>query len=397
MVRGGWYGREGQRRQRWWCHPKTGEPHRFTETLPRIVAATGDRHACPECSTTLEPWEGQPAPRLYGFTAKDIAWALTQVAEGATYRATAAAVRERAGRPLDARPGKSASGRALPPATQHGQLVSDWVEVYAPVIWSHYAPKTWPSEVLLDEDTVKFTRPGSPAGILAFYVVAAMGYQDNGRPYVAAVEAIPQLRQAAWTRFLRTLDGQPQWVVTDGGGPVLGGARRAWPDAELWRCEWHLARNLHSTLPERVRTDPEHPLRPLLTACQTSSQAWETYLQALRAHAGEAGFAGAIKSATRLDPLIRFQAGSRPDDLPLSTGPLEQFFNTSGQVIGKRASTMTNKARADALLKLIAARRNGWVNTEKWARILRDHLTDRRGRASLQRRRTDVRSSPSLR
>ncbi|WP_026163805.1 hypothetical protein, partial [Kribbella catacumbae] len=90
VVRAGWYGRAGQRRQRWLCRPDEGEPHRFAEVLPRIVASAAE-HVCADCATQLEPWEGQPAPRLYGFAARDVAHALALVAGGATYRATAAA------------------------------------------------------------------------------------------------------------------------------------------------------------------------------------------------------------------------------------------------------------------------------------------------------------------
>lgn len=348
VVRAGWYGREGQRRQRWWCHPKTGEPHRFTEMLPRIVAPSSDGHACPECQTQLAPWEGQPAPRLYGFTAKDVAWALSQVAGGAAYRSTAAAVRERAGRELETRPGKSGSGKKLPPATQHGQLVSDWVEVFAPVIWSHYAPREWPREVLLDEDPVKFSRPGVPGGVLAFYTLAAVAYTGHGRPFVAAVEAVPRVNIGAWDRFLRTLPGQPDWVVTDGGGPVGGGARKTWPDAEMWRCEWHLRKNLTDALPRHVQTNPGDPLHRLLNRAQFSVEDWEAYRTAvLRRSRRETGFIGALTTTSNLHKLIGAQAGNRPDDLPVSTGPLEQFFTTAGRAIGDRAANMTNKRRAE--------------------------------------------------
>lgn len=277
VVRAGWYGREGQRRQRWWCQPKTGERHRFTETLPRITAGLGDAHSCVECQTTLQPWEGQPAPRLYGFSARDVAWALTQVAGGASYRGTAAAVRDRAGRPLEKRPGTASNGKTkLPPATQHGQLVSDWVDVFAPVIWSAYAPTTWPDAVLLDEDTFKH-RVGDGSSAVAFYVLGAMARDDRGRSIVAAVEAVPKLSIAAWDRFLRSLDGQPSWVVTDGGGPVLKGASKAWPDARKWRCEWHLKRNLTDSLPSTVQRELTDPLHGKLAYAQLSEENWDAY------------------------------------------------------------------------------------------------------------------------
>jgi len=37
------------------------------------VDVTAGERVCEECTTRLEPWEGRPAPRLYGFTAKQVA------------------------------------------------------------------------------------------------------------------------------------------------------------------------------------------------------------------------------------------------------------------------------------------------------------------------------------
>ena len=81
VVRAGWYGGGAGRkvrRQRWKCTPKKGAPHRFAETLPRLVEVA-HRRVCDQCATTLEPWEGQPAPRLYEFTARQVAHALALV------------------------------------------------------------------------------------------------------------------------------------------------------------------------------------------------------------------------------------------------------------------------------------------------------------------------------
>lgn len=58
---------------------------------------------------------------------------------------------------------------------------------------------------------------------------------------------------------------------------------------------------------------------------------------------------------------------------------------------------MTNKRRTEALPKLLALRRTGWADELRWAEIIRNYLTDRRGAAPLQRRHTDSRLSPSLR
>lgn len=172
---------------------------------------------------------------------------------------------------------------------------------------------------------------------------------------------------AAWVRLLRTLDGQPPWVVTDGGVGVLNGVRKAWPDAERWRCEWHLQRNLADKFPSVVQQDLTDPLHGKLKYAQLSEENWDAYRKLLRMRAAaEVGYAAAENAAVKLDGLIRTQAFARPDPsdgYPVSTGSLEQFFRTLELSLGDRAARLTNKRRADALLKLLAANRNGWVAT----------------------------------
>src|SRR6266545_805 len=197
VVRAGWYGRAGQRRQRWLCRPVEGEPHRFAEVLPRIVASAAE-HVCADCATQLEPWEGQPAPRLYGFAARDIAHALALVAGGATYRATAAAVRTAAGRELDTVPRRNAKGRRQPQANAHGGLVSDWVEVCAPLIWAAYAPAEWPRRLVLDSAEFRHGSPGKARGEAAFSALAAMGYDPSGRSFVAAPAGSSSTAAPSW-------------------------------------------------------------------------------------------------------------------------------------------------------------------------------------------------------
>lgn len=398
VVRAGWYGREGQRRQRWWCTPKSGVRHRFTETLPRIVTAVADQHACAHCATKLEPWEGQPAPRLYGFTARHVAKALVHVAGGSSYRSTADHIRTLAGRELSRLPSVNANGDHLPPPNQHGQLVSDWVQVFAPVIWAAYAPTTWPERVILDEDQFRFSKFGTPRGQNAFYVLASYGYQGHGRPLVTSVEAVPRLSAAAWARHLTRLDGTPVRVLTDGGRPVMGGAAKAWPGVEMRRCEYHLGRNLMDVMPERVRENQADELRQATLRAQHSVANWGAYLALLHARADvEPGFVGAVHRSTLLDSVIRNQAATRSPVGPHSTGPLETFFRSIELSIGDRAAKMTNKPRADALLQLLTARHNGWVDEDAWMQLIRDHLAARKGHATHQRLRTDPISSPSLR
>ena len=93
--------------------------------------------------------------------------------------------------------------------------------------------------------------------------------------------------------------------------------------------------------------------------------------------------------------IVLAQDGIEPHS-PRSTGALEEFFRQLENTIAGRASRMTNKNRTDALLRLIAARRNRWLNETAWAELIRDHLARSHGRAPDQRRHVDSRSAPSL-
>src|SRR5947209_7104574 len=122
VVRGGWYGKAPHRRQRWWCVPANGDrKHRFTPVLTR----QGSPHPyCVECSTGLEPWEGQAGAREYRFAAREVGEALVSIAKGTSYRVAAEVARAKAGRKLP----PVGEGARRSPANE-GQLVANWVDV----------------------------------------------------------------------------------------------------------------------------------------------------------------------------------------------------------------------------------------------------------------------------
>lgn len=381
--------------------PAGGGRHRFTEVLPRL--AGGGAGTCLECATELEPWEGQPAPRLYGFSVRAVAGALARVAAGASYRSAAAAVRAEAGRarPVPARQ----RGKKVYDPNRHGQLIADWVEVFAPVIWDACAARalaSWPARLVLDDRG--FRGPGTTAnrrGGQLFSVLGAVGYPRAGaRPLIWRLEAVPEASAVAWRKFLAAVPGRPELLVTDGGPAVTGAIAAAWPGEPapvLRRCEWHLLRALTQTLPEHVRNDPAHPLTNALPACLASAANWAAFERTLGRRARTGGLQATWAWAHRHRDLILAQAASQDRSGPHSTGPLEDLFRHLDNILGYRAFTMTSKTRTDRLLMLIAADRNGWASERDWAGIIRRHLHDRGGLATHQRQVTDPATSPSLR
>lgn len=72
-----------------------GEPHVFTELLPREESWHG---ACDYCERQVERREGPKAPRRYQFVARGIAEALAVVGAGGTYMQASRVARDRARR-----------------------------------------------------------------------------------------------------------------------------------------------------------------------------------------------------------------------------------------------------------------------------------------------------------
>jgi hypothetical protein len=150
----------------------------------------------------------------------------------------AARARQRAGRfPAD--------GDGVVRYSRHGQLVADWVEVFAPVVFEPHRRWTWPTEgsVLLDcvGFRAKATRAdGRPVtGPVSFNVLAAAGY-ENGVLRLWRLQSAPNVLTPDWAAFLSQLDGTPPRMVTDGHSGTINAVNALWPDADDWRSEWHL-------------------------------------------------------------------------------------------------------------------------------------------------------------
>ena len=128
----GTYGKPGHRRQRYRCVPLNGDAaHRFTEELPREESWTGD---CDVCERPVKLRDGPQAARGYQFVARGIAGALKSVGAGSSYMQASRIARERANRM------QTDPATGVPRLSNHGQLVGDWVEVFAPVVFEPHRP-----------------------------------------------------------------------------------------------------------------------------------------------------------------------------------------------------------------------------------------------------------------
>jgi hypothetical protein len=286
------------------CRPARGEPHRFTELLPRRET---DRSVCRSCFTQLEPWEGQPGPRTYSFNAREIAQLLVKLAEGSTYRSAAQAVRRLAGRPE--------AGQRPTPAGRwplsEGQLAANWVDCFADVVTAEDRPGAWPPIVVLDAMAFQITS-GPNAG-RRFHVLGAVGHAARGRPQrVLLFEPAPQKSLADWKAFLELMPGQPEIVVSDMDPAIARAVAELFPEAEHRWSEFHLKRSIENALPDRILSDGDHPVTKAFEFAFTAPNNCAALEVAIRdAAASGPRFKGALKWLDRHGPRVLAQARTR--------------------------------------------------------------------------------------
>jgi hypothetical protein len=394
----GQYGKPGHRRQLYRCVPSNGDrAHRFTEVLPREEAW---RDSCEVCERPVGVHEGPHAARHYQFVARGIAGALAAAGAGATYRHAALVARERARR-LRADPD---TGELR--FTRHGQLVMDWVEVFAPVVFEPYRPAAWPAagSLLLDDLPFSVRDPASGRFRIAFKVFCAVGFEHN-RPKLWRVQAFPEATQVNWEMFLRGLEGAPSRVVCDNHSGLNAAVRAAFPQAELYLCEWHLRHALERLMARIHTSEPQHrdaidALLPRVEAAFTGPAFWTPFVR--DAHAAEiARVSDWLKGTGRIveDQFRRRGLRSlRPADMPLSTSPMDGLIHPIRDALHPRRYGLKNQERTNRLLLLMQLHANRQDDQPTYTRHVRAWLKANGGRPRVNRRAVaDRRDQPSLR
>jgi len=395
VVRGGWYGRSPHRRQRWWCRPANGDSkHRFTPVLTR----QGDPHAyCVECSTALEPWEGQAGAREYRFAAREVGEALVLVAKGTSYRVAAELARQKAGRvPAGARSRRSPGNE--------GQLVANWVDVCSEFICPGQLPDRWPHTIAVDSQNFRvISGPNAGRG---FHVLAAVGRDraESGQwapvPRVWRLEPSARKDVAAWAAFFGALEGAPKVIVSDADNALALTIRNLFGDeVEHRQCEWHLGRKLRQHLPEEILSDRSHPISIALLDAFHHQQAWDKLEHAIRTEHTEGAHRPlglAVKWLDTYGQLARGQIPTREPNGLNSTGPAEQVLREIDRRIGDRVGSFTNRARLAKLLNLMTLDLLGKADGRHWADRLREQLYLAGGRPENQRPHDDPKGVHSL-
>jgi hypothetical protein len=396
----GTYGRPGHRRQRYRCTPRRGKPRVFTELLPREESW---HDSCEHCERRVERREGPKAPRHYQFVARGIAEAVHAVGAAATYRRASWVARDRAHRfRFDRETGELRE-------SDHGQLVADWVELFAPVVFEPHRPSAWPTEgsLLLDHLPFRVRALDAagrriPAGRVAFDVFCAVGYVA-GRPRLWRAEAFPTAHPANWRAFLSSLPGKPKRVVCDAHVGMLQAISERWPETELHQCEWHLQHALERLLAKEARGDAGEGLAELRARAEgalTGPSFWRAFVRAAKAVSNESLDRWIAVNGPTIEAQFarRPPPSRRPADMPLTTSALEQITRPMVTALYPRRYGLKNRKRLNRLPMLLQLHVNGDDDVQRYATTIRRWLEASGGRPTARRRAVaDPLGSPSLR
>lgn len=397
----GTYGKPGHRRQRYTCLPGGGgKPHVFTELLPREESW---HSSCEHCERQLERREGPKAPRHYQFVARGIAEALQAVGTGSTYMRASRVTRDRARRfRCDTETGELRE-------SSHGQLLADWVEVFAPVVFQPFRPTAWPTQgsLLLDHlpFRVRALDPSGrriPAGKVAFDVFCGVGFVA-GKPKLWLTEAFTSANPANWSAFLGSLPGYPERIVCDGHGGMLAAIEARWPKAELHQCEWHLQHALDRLLAKEARSNSDgdlHEVREYAESALVGPSSWHRFVRAAKAAENESldRWIAVNQGTIETQFARRALTPHRALDMPLTTAALDQITRPISAALYPRRYALKNRERLNRLLMLLQLHINGDDDVQAYARAIRLHLEANGGRPLAHRRAlTDPLNSPSLR
>jgi hypothetical protein len=372
----------------------------FTELLPREESWNG---ACDHCERQVERREGPKAPRHYQFVARGIAEALAAVGAGDTYMQASRVARDRARRfRFDPETGEVRE-------SAHGQLVADWVELFAPVVFETHRARAWPAEGSLLLDHLPFriraedsNGRGIPGGTVAFDVFCAVGYRA-GKPRLWHAEAFSTAHPANWSAFLGSLEGAPKRVVCDAHGGMLQAIGERWPMTELHQCEWHLQHALKRLLTKELRKAASEDLGELRERAEgalAGPSFWLPFVGAARAIENESLERWiAVNGPTIETQFARRPAPSRrPADMPLTTAAVEQLTRPISAALYPRRYALKNRERLNRLLLLMLLHINGDDDVQAYSKAIREWLEANGGRPAGRRRSVaDPAGSPSLR
>lgn len=374
-------GRSTRIRQRYHCLPLrgTGDPHTFTEPLPRLLPVPSQPRTCARCHQTIDPTAAPAAPRKHSYTLAEMARALFLCGSGWSYRSASQRMRR------DSHVHRAGSGDE-----REFGLAADWIELFAPMLGQHLLADRWPADaVVLDSVPMALAGPLNPQGFprrggtAAWTVMVAGGY--SARTFkIARLHAVPGSPDAQeWAELLLRVPGQPGRVISDIDKAIEGGVRLAWPGVEHVRAFDKLQRRLRDADDSAIKLDHRH---------SRTDPIWIAAGDALKDLAGWRKFVRLVRrlksSRPRPQETLAWIARHQrlvhdqlqlPMRFPSDTGPLEQKAAELRGWFTLRKGMIRNQERTDRLLTLMAIHLNGDDNEDTYAQLLTSHTAGRRG------------------
>lgn len=374
--------------------------HSFTATLPvrhQVANGTGP-HACEACERPLKRNEGLRTAIRFRYAIRDIAEILVRLGRGELYRDVSESVRTR----LD----RVATRGAI--AGQIGDSASPAIhalDIFAPIIIADGAPDHWPRIVAVDAMPLrarhrkkrgpkpapwpqsakkKRKRKPPPGRVVEIgQVLVAVGKdrpEQKWRPLLIRFEGGGD--EGAWTDFLGSLSGQPEWVVSDRGTAIENGVANVWPQAIHYFSHYHLQKNARDWLAKdkNVKAKDRRTLDSSIDFAFGSLRSY-TRLQQEAVAVGAANLDLWLRGTRPLHRKQLIKQIGYPG-FPKSAGPTESGIETLKAAIYARRHNFTNVDRLNKLLGLIRRRMEHTDQIERYSSIIRDWLMAHDGRVN---------------
>ena len=338
----------------------------------------------------------------YQFVARGIAGALTAVGAGSTYRQAALVARERARR---LRPDPETGELRL---TRHGQLVMDWVELFAPVVFEAHRPVAWPARRLVAARRSAVSRALTPRPVVrrSRSRSSAPSASSSDAPSSGAFRRFPRPSKPTGRRSCEALRARRSASSCDNDAGLNAAARAAFPAADLYLCEWHLRHALERLMDKIARTEPQHreTIRGAPTTCPGCVHRPVVLASRSSATLTPPTSRGSRRWLDGTGRIVEDQfarrglRGTRPPDTPLSTSPMDGLIHPIRDALHPRRYGLKNQERTNRLLMLMQLHANRQDDQQVYATDIRAWLQANNGRPRGARRAiTDDRGQPSLR
>lgn len=275
IVRDGGYGKV-VRRQRYRCIGPNGQSHSFAPPMPREHTHGG---VCSVCDSVVAPQVGLVVSRVYQHRLHLVAEALVAVGRGVSY----ARALQRA---------RVASGRDLVDTDGAGQLVAEWVDVWAPVIINAFAETDWAETLVLDDTDFRWTNPRTQRPRREFAVLVAYGYTPDGRGRIWGARASATTRSWDYIELVQGMNlvAPPRTIVADDSRAIAAAARKLWPRAPgpslpfpfLFACEHHLRLGAEKELAAHLANAPRGRWMKRLDTAFRRSEGWDEFVRTAR-------------------------------------------------------------------------------------------------------------------